>query len=51
MDTKYGFKENAESGPFILEISIGGNNSLLIEKPYADWGGLNGVPETAIGHF
>jgi len=43
IDTKYGYKGNMNSGPLILELSINGNNYLLIEKPYADWGGLNDV--------
>ena len=43
LDTKFGWKGNKETGELQIKVQIQGNNILLVEKPYADWGGLNDI--------
>ena len=43
VDTKFGYKGNKESGELVLSVKIAGNKYLMVEKPYADWGGLNDI--------
>lgn len=43
IDTKFGFKGNKNTGQLVINVVIENNNILMIEKPYADWGGLNDI--------
>ena len=43
VDTKFGFKGNRDSGQLVMSLVVTGNRYIMVEKPYADWGGLNDV--------
>ncbi len=46
LDTKYGFKGSRRSGQLVMMLMVTGHRYVMIEKPYADWGGLNDVLKT-----
>ena len=43
IDTKFGFKGNKNSGQLVVSVTVIGHRIVMVEKPYADWGGLNDV--------